>query len=179
MPTPRFTLRDVEPTDVDAYLHMRCDPVMMTGLGGPRPAEEIPGKVAQDVETVRSGEGWVLMVVPEGSDDVAGSVVLWTNADHGDPHSEIGWMMLPEHQGQGMAKAAVQEVLDRAAADGRWGPVHAYPGVTNGPSNGICRSLGFTLLGQETTDFAGIEFTANHWVVDPAQGGAGLPRPSD
>ena len=167
MPEPRFTLRDVEPTDVDVYTRFRCDPVMMAELGGPRPAEEIPAKVAQDVETARSGQGWILMVVPEGSDDVAGSVVLWSNAGHGHPYSEIGWMVLPEHQGRGLAKAAVRRVLDRARDDGRWGLVHAYPGVANGPSNGVCRSLGFTLLGQETINFADTAFAANHWVVDP------------
>ena len=167
MPTPRFTLRDVEPTDADAYVRMRCDPVMMAELGGPRPVEEIPAKVEADVASVRAGESWVLMIVPEGSTDVAGGVVVWTSSDDGEPYSEIGWMVLPEHQGQGLAKAAVREVLDRARREGRWGPIHAYPGVTNGPSNGICRSLGFTLLGQEVIDFADTEFVANHWVVDP------------
>jgi RimJ/RimL family protein N-acetyltransferase len=165
--TPRFSLRDVELTDVDAYVRMRCDPVMMAELGGPRPAEEIPAKVAADVAHVQAGAGWILMIIPEGTDDVAGSVVLWTNSDHGEPYSEIGWMVLPERQGQGLAKAAVREVLDRARRDGRWGPIHAYPGVTNGPSNGICRSLGFTLLGQEVIDFADTEFAANHWMIDP------------
>ena len=32
-------LRDVEPGDVGAYVRMRCDPVMMAELGGPRPRE--------------------------------------------------------------------------------------------------------------------------------------------
>ena len=34
-------LRDVELGDVCAYLRMRCDPVMMAGLGGPLPREGI------------------------------------------------------------------------------------------------------------------------------------------
>jgi len=167
MTAPRFTLRDVEPGDVDAYYAMRCDPVMMAELGGPQPREGIPAKVESDVATVRSGEGWILMIIPEGTTDVAGAVVVWTSTHlEGEPFSEIGWMVLPEHQGQGLAKAAVREVLDRARADGRWGRIHAFPGVTNGPSNGICRSLGFTLLGQEVIDFADREFPANHWAID-------------
>ena len=43
-------LRDVELTDVGAYVRMRCDPVMMAGLGGPLPREGIEAKVQRDVE---------------------------------------------------------------------------------------------------------------------------------
>ena len=42
-------LRNVELGDVDAYVRMRCDPVMMTELGGPLPREGIEDKVARDV----------------------------------------------------------------------------------------------------------------------------------
>lgn len=167
MAAPRFTLRDVEPGDVDAYIAMRCDPAMMDELGGPQAREGIPAKVSDDVRCVLAGEAWILMIVPEGTTDVAGSVVVWTNThDDGEPFSEIGWMVLPQHQGQGLAKAAVAEVLARAQADGRWSAIHAYPGVTNGPSNGMCRALGFTLLGDEVIDFADRPLLANHWVID-------------
>jgi hypothetical protein len=43
-------LRDVELGDVSAYVRMRCDPVMMAGLGGPLPREGIEAKVARDVQ---------------------------------------------------------------------------------------------------------------------------------
>jgi hypothetical protein len=42
----RVRLRDVEPGDVDAYVRMRCDPVMTAELGGPLPREGIEDKVA-------------------------------------------------------------------------------------------------------------------------------------
>ena len=58
-------------------------------------------------------------------------------------------------------------LLELARDQGRWGPVHAFPGVTNGPSNGICRSLGFTLLGEVDIDFADRIIKANHWVINP------------
>jgi hypothetical protein len=32
------------------------------------------------------------------------------------------------------------------ADDDRWGLVHAFPATTNGPSNGICRSVGFMTM---------------------------------
>jgi RimJ/RimL family protein N-acetyltransferase len=78
-------------------------------------------------------------------------------------------MVLREFQGRGLGKAATVAILDRAAVDGRWGEVHAFPAVTNAPSNGICRSLGFTLLGTVEDDWDGRIVTENHWVIDPAE----------
>ena len=113
-----------------------------------------------------------------GPGGAAGLVTLWQDEEDGVAVSEIGWMVLPGFQGRGLAKAAVRQVLDAAAADGRWGEVHANPGVTNGPSNGICRALGFRLLGQRDLDFADRILRTNHWVVTPgrhegAQAGSG------
>ncbi|MFG1927912.1 GNAT family N-acetyltransferase [Cryptosporangium sp. NPDC048952] len=157
-------LRDVRRDDVEAYLRMRCDPAMMAELGGPQPREGIPAKVEADVRAVEADEYWVVMVTPDDSDEVLGSVTLWSHADHGEPISEIGWMVLPEHQGRGVGKWGVRALLERAAADGRWGAVHAFPAVANQPSNGICRSLGFRLLGVESFEFNGQMMTSNHWV---------------
>jgi len=164
---PVLTLRDVRASDVDAYVRMRCDPAMMSELGGPQPRSAVVEKVERDVRTAMSGEDWILMIIPIGSDDVAGSVVVWTNTERGEPYSEIGWTVLPEYQGRGLAKTAVRTVLNRARQEGRWGVLHAFPSVMNGPSNGICRALGFSLLGEETIEFAGKQFRSNHWCVDP------------
>lgn len=172
-------LRDVELADVDAYIRMRCDPVMMAELGGPLPREGMQEKVRRDVATVAAGEGWIKMIVPdEGAPHVvAGNVVLWSHEDEEPdpagprpaPITEIGWMVLPEFQGRGLAKRAVRELLRLAHEDGRWGRVHAFPGAGNGPSNGICRSLGFTLVGQREVKFADRVIHSNHWLIDPAE----------
>jgi RimJ/RimL family protein N-acetyltransferase len=146
---------------------MRCDPAMMSDLGGPQPEDEVIRKAGRDAERAESGEDWILMIIPDGSEQVAGTVVVWTNTEHGEAFSEIGWMVLPEHQGRGLAKAAVAAVLQRAKEDARWGTIHAFPSISNGASNGICRSLGFTLEGVETIEFAGQDFTSNHWSIDP------------
>jgi RimJ/RimL family protein N-acetyltransferase len=168
-------LRDVEPGDVGAYVRMRCDPVMMTELGGPLPREGMEDKVARDVRAVAAGEAWIKMLVPgeDAPDVVAGSVTLWSHddGDGGAPISETGWMVLPEFQGRGLAKRAVRMLLELARDDGRWGLVHAFPATTNGPSNGICRSLGFRLAGERDVTFAGRVLRTNRWVIDPAQMG--------
>ncbi len=163
-------LRNVELHDVDSYVAMRCDPVMMADLGGPLPREGIEAKVARDVEAASTDASWILIIVPNDREPetVAGSLFLWSHEANGETISEVGWMVLPQFQGQGLGKASVRELLTRARDDGRWGRVHAFPGVTNTASNGICSSLGFTLLGEEDIDFADRSLRANHWALDLA-----------
>lgn len=83
------------------------------------------------------------MIIPDQAAPglVAGSVVLWSHDDGGQPVSEIGWMVLPEFQGRGIGKTAVRALLQLARDEQRWGVVHAFPATVNGPSTGICRSL--------------------------------------
>ncbi|MBO1415507.1 GNAT family N-acetyltransferase [Streptomyces sp. FH025] len=164
-------LRNVEAGDVEAYVRMRCDAAMMSELGGPLPREAVEARLAKDLALVAADSAWIRMIVPDGADDgeAVGTVTLWRYEENGVTVTEIGWMVLPEHQGRGLAKAAVRQVLDAAAKDGRWGEVHANPGVTNGPSNGICRALGFRLLGEGEVDFGERMLRVNHWVVTPGE----------
>jgi len=162
-------LRDVTLDDHELYERLRCDPAMMTELGGPLPKETIPDKLRSDVAAVQRDESWIA-VVTDGAGVPMGSVVLWIHDEHGERLSEIGWMVLPEFQGRGVAKSATAQLLDRAEVDGRWGAIHAFPGVTNAPSNGICRSLGFTLVAAADIEFQGRTLRANHWRFGPTDG---------
>jgi RimJ/RimL family protein N-acetyltransferase len=173
-------LRNVEPGDVDAYVRMRCDPVMMAELGGPQPRDGIEDKVRRDVAEATSDRAWICMILPDETDSatVAGSVSLWTHEDNGGSLAEIGWMVLPEFQGRGVGRAAVRLILQRARTEDRWSVVHAFPGITNTASNGICRSLGFTLVGQTEAAFAGRRLPANHWLIRPMDLRPDLPPAS-
>jgi RimJ/RimL family protein N-acetyltransferase len=66
-----------------------------------------------------------------------------------------------------LAKLAVRTVLEMAREEARWGLVHAFPAVTNAPSNGICRSLGFRFVEEREVVFAGVVLQTNHWIIDP------------
>ena len=133
-------LRDVEPGDVGAYVRMRCDPVMMAELGGPLPREGIEAKVARDVQQAAADAAWIKMIIPDGSgpEVVAGSVALWSHDDGGTPMSEIGWMVRPEFQGQGIAKSAVSHA---ARAGPRPGPLGAGARVSGGHERSLQRRL--------------------------------------
>lgn len=71
-------LRNVLPGDTDAYVRMRCDPVMMAGLGGPLPREGIADTVRRDAQQAAAGLAWVKMIVPDpvAPDMVAGTVTI-------------------------------------------------------------------------------------------------------
>ncbi|MER7838537.1 GNAT family N-acetyltransferase [Streptomyces sp. NPDC096040] len=164
-------LRDVTPDDVDAYLRMRCDPVMMRDLGGPLPSEGMKEKVRRDAAEAAADTSWIKMIVPDpgAPDIVAGHVCVWSHESDEEPMSEIGWMVLPEFQGRGLGRLAARALLEQARDKDRWGDIHAFPATSNAPSNGICRSLGFRLLGETDVDFADRVIHSNHWVISPSQ----------
>jgi RimJ/RimL family protein N-acetyltransferase len=64
-----------------------------------------------------------------------------------------------EFQGRGIASAAVAQAVDIARATKRRPAVHAFPSIDNGPSNSICRKLGFRLLGKVQ-----FEYPKGHWM---------------
>ncbi|MEO8475846.1 MAG: GNAT family N-acetyltransferase [Actinomycetota bacterium] len=126
----------------EPYERMRCDPAMMAELGGPLPSQGIPGKVARDVGDAESDRAWIVIVEADGTP--VGHVCIWDHDEDGEHINEIGWMVLPEFQGQGLGRDAALAILDKARRERRWGVVHTFPGATNAPSNAICRALGFT-----------------------------------
>lgn len=136
---------------------------MMGELGGPL-ASDVIGRVLQrQVDLVESGGAWVLKILPDTSDDGAGSVCIWESSFEGEPIDEIGWMILPEFQGRGLATAAVGAIFDRARLEGRWDVIHAFPGVANGPSNAICRKMGFAQVEEADVEYAERLLRCNHW----------------
>jgi Acetyltransferase (GNAT) domain len=116
-------LRDVERGDVGAYVRMRCDPVMMAELGGPRPREVIAAKIARDSVQAAADAAWTKMIIADEDAPgvVADSVTLWSREDREAAMPEIGWMILPEFQGRRIATAAVRMLLGCARKQDRWG----------------------------------------------------------
>jgi RimJ/RimL family protein N-acetyltransferase len=160
-------LRDVTMQDLPLYEATLTDPRMMSELGGPLRRKPLREKLRGIVDEVRSGDVWYSVIVPE--DDPAsgaGTVCIWSHDWNGEAISEIGWMVLPGFQGRGLATRAVDAILGRARAERRWGDIHAFPGVTNVPSNAICRKLSFEHRGELDFGYAGRTLRCNHWVLE-------------
>jgi len=145
-----------------SYQRVYTDPVMWTELGGV-PELDLPAKLERDVRAVEADRHWVLVIVGEDG-VVAGTVSLWDHEWQGETIDEIGWMVLPEHQGRGLASAGVAEALRRADEAARWRVLHAFPAATNTPSNALCRKHDFTLRGPIEYEYRGRTLRVNHWV---------------
>jgi RimJ/RimL family protein N-acetyltransferase len=124
--------------DLALLTALNGDPVQMRHVGGAESAEKIAERQQRYAK-----DPFQFRVVDGG--EAAGWVGFWEREWRGEKVYEIGWSVLPAFQGRGLATAATALVLEatRAAAGL---PVHAFPGVDNAPSNGVCRTLGFSLV---------------------------------
>ena len=159
-------LRPLTREDLRLYERIYRDPRMWVELGGVLDLDTTES-FERAVALVEADRHWVLVIVADDGDSV-GTVSLWNHEWEGAAIDEIGWMVLPEHQGRGLASAGVTEALRRADAAGRWQQLHAFPATTNAPSNAVCRKHGFALRGPIDFDYTYGKRTlrVNHWVRD-------------
>jgi RimJ/RimL family protein N-acetyltransferase len=65
-----------------------------------------------------------------------------------------------------VAREATRMLIDRLKRVATRRFLHAYPSVTNAPSNRICRALGFELLGEYQFEYEGHTLICNDWRLD-------------
>ncbi|OLC16461.1 MAG: GNAT family N-acetyltransferase [Actinobacteria bacterium 13_1_40CM_66_12] len=147
-------------TEDDFALLVRLNaPEMTEHLGGPETLEQLERRHMRYVAAADSYSSYIFkaMLEPEGVQ--VGGVNFWDREWNGEEVYEMGWGVLPEFQGRGIASAAIAQAVELARATKRRAAVHAFPSVENGPSNGICRRVGFTLLGEVR-----FEYPKGHWM---------------
>jgi GNAT acetyltransferase-like protein len=104
-------LRPLTRKDLRLYERIYTDPRMWAELGGVL-EQDIAAKLERDVASVEADRHWVLVIVTDQG-NTAGTVSLWGHEWEGETIDEIGWMVLPEAQGLGLAGAAVAEAGGR------------------------------------------------------------------
>lgn len=144
---------------------LELDPEVMRELGGPADPTDLERVHRMRIETVARGE-WYFVIVPEPSGPPVGAIGIWESDLAGSKLHEVGWMVLPEFQGRGIASEALGLLLARARSDPRYARVHAFPGVTNGASNALCRKYGFTCTEEMEVSFRDRPLRVNHWELD-------------
>jgi RimJ/RimL family protein N-acetyltransferase len=159
-------LRPLTRDDARVYERIYTDERMWAELGGVV-QQDMAAKLERDVASVEADQHWVLVIVTDDG-AAAGTVSLWDHDWEGETINEIGWMVLPEYQGRGLAGAGVAEALRRADQAARWRVLHAFPATTNRPSNALCRKNGFVLQGQIDHTYRERTLRVNHWVRDTA-----------
>jgi RimJ/RimL family protein N-acetyltransferase len=139
------------------------DPAMMEHLGGPESAEKISERQAR----YEQPDSRQFKIIEEPGGEPIGWVGYWEREWRGERVFEIGWSVVPEAQGRGLASSATAQAIELARAERTHKYMHAYPNVENAPSNAICRKLGFTLLGAQEFEFPpGNPMRCNDWRLE-------------
>ncbi|HEU0132574.1 MAG TPA: GNAT family N-acetyltransferase [Mycobacteriales bacterium] len=159
------TLRTYGPDDL-ALLERGNAPELMTFLGGPETPEAVRARHERYASMPPEvGNQRVVLVGGEP----AGFLAWWPREWRGEGVYEIGWKVLPEFGGRGVATAATRAGLAEARGDGRHRYVHAFPRTDNAASNAVCRRVGFTLLGECDFEYPkGFPIVSNDWRYDLA-----------
>jgi RimJ/RimL family protein N-acetyltransferase len=148
------------PGDLPLLRRLLGDPAMMEHLGGP----ETPEKIAERQQRYEADPG-CLKIVADGDD--LGWVGYWEREWRGEQVYEMGWSVLPEAQGRGVASAATALAVEAARATGGHRHLHAFPSVDNPASNAICAKTGFTLLDAHDFEYPpGHVMRCNDWRLD-------------
>jgi RimJ/RimL family protein N-acetyltransferase len=139
------------------------DPEMMEYLGGP----ESPESIAQRQAGYEQENSRQFKIVEDSTGVAVGWVGYWELTWRDEPVFEIGWSVLPDHQGQGFGSKATAQAIRFASDERMHRFLHAFPSVNNEPSNAICRKLGFTLLGESEFEYPpGNLMQVNDWSLD-------------
>lgn len=138
-------------------------PEMTTHVGGPESLEKLAER--QSRYEMAGSRQYRIVVDPSG--EGVGWVGYWELEWRDEEVWETGWAVIPSFQGRGVATSATSLLIEVARAERRRRFVHAFPMIENGPSNAICRKLGFMSLGE--IDFParrGGTVRCNDWRLD-------------
>jgi RimJ/RimL family protein N-acetyltransferase len=153
--TPEISIRPWNDEDLPLLRSMNTEQ-MWDHLGGPETEAKVLDRHQRYLE---SAPGKTRMFVIMFGVDAVGSVGYWyRHWDNRDVY-EVGWMVLPEFQGRGIATRAISMLLNILRTEVPQAVVHAFPSNDNPASNSICTKLGFSLVGE--TDF---EFPLGKWM---------------
>ena len=165
-------LVDYTDDDLALSIALESDPEVMAELGGPRPRESIERAHGRRIAGALADGGLWLKILPDGSTDAAGALGVWRSKWREEEVWEVGWMLLPRFHGRGLGSEALAMLIERLRAEPRFDLVHAFPGVTNAPSNGLCRRFGFELVERDEVEFVGRPLEVNHWRLALREGPA-------
>ncbi|WP_328537354.1 GNAT family N-acetyltransferase [Streptomyces sp. NBC_00344] len=157
-------------SDLDLLRQMNA-PELMDHLGGPETEEQLLVRheryVAMSAGAGTTGAGTMFRIVELPGGVPVGTIGYWERDWQGQQVYESGWGVLPGFQGRGMASAAIEAVIRKAAQERKHRYLHAYPSVGNPPSNAVCRKAGFTLMGECDFEYPpGTPLRCNDWRVE-------------
>ncbi len=151
MPGPTFqsgervSLHTVEEEDLDVVARGWSDPDVRIPSGIDKPMNS-DGLEEFFEETISDDEAGVNLLACVG-EEVVGSV-NFIEVDHGAGLADLGYWILPEHQGEGYGSDGVSLILEYGFDELRLNRVQAETFETNDASRGLLESLGFSQEGR-------------------------------
>ena len=131
-------------------------------LGGIESEEKLLDRHARYLTYHQPGDTEMLRIAVDGS--VVGSIGYWEIERQSAPAYEAGWEILVAHHGHGYGTAAASVLVAKLRAMARHPYLFAFPLPENAGSNGICRKLGFELVGVEEAEYPkGVWESHNVW----------------
>ncbi|MBE7218205.1 MAG: GNAT family N-acetyltransferase [Caulobacteraceae bacterium] len=140
--TERLILRPPTIADFDAFAAMLADPVGMEHLGGPQPRAQ-----AWRVLMTYAG-AWALtgatmfLAVEKATGEPVGRIGPWF--PEGWPGPEVGWSLVPDRWGRGLATEGAAAAIDYAFDVLGWTEVVHTIQPANAPSIRVAERLGST-----------------------------------
>ena len=142
------TIRSWSEDNLTLLKRLMGDAAMTVYLGGPETPEVIHKRHERYCQLEQTGKGCMFVIVFGAEKIAAGSVGYWEMDWKGQLVWEVGWSVLPEFQGQGIAKAGTKRLMDHVRGLQSHRYVHAFPSIDNAASNALCRNVGFVLNGE-------------------------------
>ena len=133
--TERLVLRAAAEVDKPVIRRLNLDPEVQRFLGGPADEATVDAALAGP-----AGQRWGSFLVEHDGAAIGGCFL-----DRGRGELEVGYVLLPEHWGRGLAAEAVRGVLGWAAANTGDDHVIAVTQAANTRSRALLDRLGFTV----------------------------------
>ena len=142
--TGRLVLRPLTRADAAALFPSFSDPeVMRFWSCAPFASEEELAEWLVPESGWEHGRSWAV------AESEAGPAIARLSAiDRGDGITELGWLVVRERQGQGIAREALAALIDHLFAVERRRRLYADIDPDNAASNRLVETLGFTLEGR-------------------------------
>ncbi len=146
--TPRLYLRRITLDDADLLLAIWNDPAFMRNVGdrGVRTLEQARDAVRSSALRLYADHGFGPYAMIRKSDASRVGICGLFKREHLD-HPDIGFALLPEFCGEGLAGEAAQAVLDHARDDLRLETLTGIVSPGNAPSIRLLQKLGLSFSG--------------------------------
>lgn len=137
----RLTLRQLIPQDEQAIFNLRSNE-SVARFAGRQPARTLP-EAAQFISWINENKYTYWGILLQGTDTVIGTACLWNFAAD-ERSAETGYELLPDFQGQGIMKEALNRLLEYGFDELKLEKIEACTHKDNTPSIKLLQALGFT-----------------------------------